>query len=97
MAQITPQQAGGVNVVAFLDMLAWSEGTDNGKQRTKDRGYGALGQAAQDPRAIRRTRWRLDDHHRPQSSTRRRPAEIAVRRLLRVGIALDPFATDVEQ
>lgn len=31
MTQITPQQAGGVNVVAFLDMLAWSEGTDNGK------------------------------------------------------------------
>jgi len=23
MARITPQQAGGVNVVAFLDMLAW--------------------------------------------------------------------------
>ena len=42
MAQITPQQAGGVNVVAFLDMLAWSEGTDNGKQRTRDRGYDVL-------------------------------------------------------
>ena len=39
MARITPQQAGGVNVVAFLDMLAWSEGTDNGKQPTKDQGY----------------------------------------------------------
>ncbi len=39
MARITPQQAGGVNVVAFLDMLAWSEGTDNGKQPTKDHGY----------------------------------------------------------
>lgn len=42
MAQITPQQAGGVNVVAFLNMLAWSEGTDNGKQRTRDRGYDVL-------------------------------------------------------
>lgn len=42
MAQITPQQAGGVNVVAFLDMLAWSEGTDNGKQPTKDRGYDVI-------------------------------------------------------
>ncbi len=42
MAQITPQQAGGVNVVAFLDMLAWSEGTDNGKQPTRDRGYDVI-------------------------------------------------------
>ena len=42
MAQITAQQAGGVNVVAFLDMLAWSEGTDTGKQPTKDRGYDVL-------------------------------------------------------
>ncbi|KAG1311535.1 hypothetical protein G6F62_014410 [Rhizopus arrhizus] len=42
MAQITAQQAGGVNVVAFLDMLAWSEGTDNGKQVTKDRGYDVI-------------------------------------------------------
>jgi len=42
MAQITPQQAGGVNVVAFLDMLAWSEGTDNGRQPTKNRGYDVL-------------------------------------------------------
>lgn len=42
MTQITPQQAGGVNVVAFLDMLAWSEGTDNGRQPTKDRGYDVI-------------------------------------------------------
>lgn len=42
MTQITPQQAGGVNVVAFLDMLAWSEGTDNGRQLTKDRGYDVI-------------------------------------------------------
>lgn len=42
MAQITAQQAGGQNVVAFLDMLAWSEGTDNGRQTTRDRGYDVL-------------------------------------------------------
>lgn len=42
MAEITPSSAGGRNVVAFLDMLAWSEGTDNGKQPTKDRGYDVL-------------------------------------------------------
>lgn len=42
MARITHQQAGGVNVVAFLDMLAWSEGTDNGKQPTKDHGYDVI-------------------------------------------------------
>ncbi|PSM14120.1 glycoside hydrolase family 24 protein [Stenotrophomonas maltophilia] len=42
MAQIAPQQAGGVTAVAFLDMLAWSEGTDNGRQPTNDRGYDVL-------------------------------------------------------
>jgi muramidase (phage lysozyme) len=42
MARITSQQAGGVNVVAFLDMLAWSEGTDNGKQPTTDQGYDVI-------------------------------------------------------
>lgn len=42
MAHVTSQQAGGVNVVAFLDMLAWSEGTDNGKQSTTDRGYDVI-------------------------------------------------------
>ncbi|ARV23336.1 glycoside hydrolase family 104 protein [Xanthomonas citri pv. glycines] len=42
MAVITPEQAGGRNVVAFLDMIAWSEGTDNGQQPTKDRGYDVL-------------------------------------------------------
>ncbi|WP_049427059.1 glycoside hydrolase family 104 protein [Stenotrophomonas maltophilia] len=42
MAEITASKAGGVNVVAFLDMLAWSEGTDNGKQATTDRGYDVL-------------------------------------------------------
>lgn len=30
------------NAAAFLDMLAWSEGTDNGRQITKDRGYDVL-------------------------------------------------------
>ncbi|MCW0458985.1 hypothetical protein NB717_000053 [Xanthomonas sacchari] len=42
MAFISPEQAGGRNVVAFLDMLAWSEGTDNGKQPTADHGYEVL-------------------------------------------------------
>ncbi|MCI2243262.1 glycoside hydrolase family 104 protein [Xanthomonas sp. PPL568] len=42
MAFISPEQAGGRNVVAFLDMLAWSEGTDNGKQPTADHGYDVL-------------------------------------------------------
>ncbi len=42
MAQIAPQQAGRVNAVAFPDMLAWSEDTDNGKQPTKDRGYDVI-------------------------------------------------------
>lgn len=42
MAEITASMAGGVNVVAFLDMLAWSEGTDNGRQATKDRGYDVI-------------------------------------------------------
>lgn len=42
MAVITPEQAGGRNVVAFLDMLAWSEGTDNGRQATNDQGYDVL-------------------------------------------------------
>lgn len=37
--EIAPVAAGGVNVCAFLSMLAWSEGTDNGKQPTNDRGY----------------------------------------------------------
>lgn len=42
MAHVTAQEAGGQNVVAFLDMLAWSEGTDNGRQPTKDHGYDVL-------------------------------------------------------
>ena len=27
---------------AFLDMLAWSEGTDNGRQKTRNHGYGVF-------------------------------------------------------
>lgn len=27
------------NLAAFLDMIAWAEGTDNGRQKTQDRGY----------------------------------------------------------
>lgn len=42
MAQITSMEVGGRNVVAFSDMLAWSEGTDNGRQPTNDRGYDVI-------------------------------------------------------
>lgn len=38
MPRITAQAAGGENVLAFLDMLAWSEGTSTSKY-TKDDGY----------------------------------------------------------
>ena len=27
---------------AFLDMLAWSEGTDNGRQKTRNHGYDGI-------------------------------------------------------
>jgi len=37
-----PDQIGGRNVAAFLDMIAFSEGTDNGRQPTRDRGYDVL-------------------------------------------------------
>ncbi|WP_066736546.1 glycoside hydrolase family protein [Cupriavidus sp. D384] len=33
---------GGQNMAAFLDMLGYSEGTDNGRQPTKDHGYDVL-------------------------------------------------------
>ena len=39
MARISQQLAGGKNVLAFLDMIAYSEGTDNGRQKTNDDGY----------------------------------------------------------
>lgn len=40
--EISPQEAGGANVCAFLSMIAWSEGTDNGRQPTRNRGYDVL-------------------------------------------------------
>ena len=30
---------------AFLDMLAWSEGTDNGRQKTRNHGYDVIVEA----------------------------------------------------
>ena len=30
------------NRKAFLDMLAWSEGTDNGRQKTRNHGYDVI-------------------------------------------------------
>ncbi|HIE0523793.1 TPA: glycoside hydrolase family 24 protein [Stenotrophomonas maltophilia] len=41
MAEISADAAGGRNVVAFLDMLAWSEGTSTSPV-TKDRGYDVI-------------------------------------------------------
>lgn len=42
MAQISPEEAGGRNVCAFLDMLAWSEGTDVPTQPTRNHGYDVI-------------------------------------------------------
>lgn len=42
MARVSEIEAGGRNVLAFLDMLAVSEGTDDGRQPTKDNGYDVL-------------------------------------------------------
>lgn len=42
MPRITAATAGGANLCAFLDMIAWSEGTDNGRQPTRDHGYDVL-------------------------------------------------------
>ena len=42
MNRITPEQAGGQNVCAFLDAIAYTEGTDNNRQPTKDRGYDVI-------------------------------------------------------
>ncbi|MNU79416.1 Phage lysozyme [compost metagenome] len=42
MARLSEKEAGGRNVLAFLDMLAVSEGTDDGRQPTKDDGYDVL-------------------------------------------------------
>ena len=41
MAQISAQQAGGINVLAFLDMLAWSEGTSTSRV-TINSGYDVI-------------------------------------------------------
>lgn len=42
MARISAKEAGGQNVLAFLDMIAFCEGTDNNRQPTKDDGYDVL-------------------------------------------------------
>jgi muramidase (phage lysozyme) len=42
MPELSAPQLGGKNVAAFLDMIAVSEGTDNGRQRTNDRGYDVM-------------------------------------------------------
>lgn len=42
MARLSEKEAGGRNVLAFLDMLAVSEGTDDGRQPTNDDGYDVL-------------------------------------------------------
>lgn len=39
MATISADEAGGQNVLAFLDMIAYAEGTDNGRQKTNHHGY----------------------------------------------------------
>lgn len=42
MARLSECEAGGRNVLAFLDMIAVSEGTDIPSQRSKDDGYDVL-------------------------------------------------------
>lgn len=42
MTSASDAAVGGRNVAAFLDMLAVSEGTDNGRQKTRDRGYDVI-------------------------------------------------------
>lgn len=42
MPRISAAQAGGANVLAFLDMIAWSEGTDHPRQPSNDDGYDVL-------------------------------------------------------
>ncbi|MDB0572256.1 glycoside hydrolase family protein [Ralstonia solanacearum] len=42
MPYTDPAVLGGRNPAAFLDMLGFSEGTDNGRQPTRDRGYDVL-------------------------------------------------------
>lgn len=42
MPYTDPSVLGGRNLAAFLDMVGFSEGTDNGRQPTRDRGYDVL-------------------------------------------------------
>ena len=42
MIRLPLQQVGGANVAAFMDTLAWAEGTDNGRQATHDDGYDVI-------------------------------------------------------
>lgn len=42
MPYTDPAQLGGQNMAAFLDMLGFSEGTDNGKQPTRNHGYDVI-------------------------------------------------------
>jgi muramidase (phage lysozyme) len=44
---ISPLEAGCAAVCAVLDTVAWCEGTDNGKQPTRDRGYDVIVGGAQ--------------------------------------------------
>lgn len=39
MARLSAAEAAGTNMLAFLDMLAWSEGTNHPRQRSLDQGY----------------------------------------------------------
>lgn len=39
MPRISADRAGGTNVLALLDAIAFTEGTDNNRQPTKDEGY----------------------------------------------------------
>ncbi len=42
MPPINERESDELNILAFLDMIAWSEGTDNGKQRTHNHGYDVI-------------------------------------------------------
>ncbi|OAI63585.1 lysozyme [Ralstonia solanacearum] len=42
MPYTDPAVLGGRNLAAYLDMLAYSEATDNGRQPTRDHGYDVL-------------------------------------------------------
>jgi muramidase (phage lysozyme) len=42
MTRLAVDEVGSANVAAFMDMLAWSEGTDHPKQISHDDGYDVL-------------------------------------------------------